>query len=57
MTSVQLIARNKEWSIGKSTVLFRLVLGKEKLNSVVTRQYEIKDIRLYQARTKLIALG
>ena len=43
MTSVQLIARKKEWSIGKSTVFFRMVLGKEKLNSVVisTELYQI----------------
>ena len=35
-TCVQLIARNQEWSNCKTTVLFRLVLGKEKLKNLVT---------------------
>ena len=35
-TCVQLIAINKEWSNCKITVLFRLVLGKEKLTILVT---------------------
>ena len=35
-TWVQLIAINKEWSNCKTTVLFGLVLGKEKLNSLDT---------------------